>query len=79
MGKSIEKSAQLNAINLKAALWDTLQKVKSGEMTPGAGDAVAAQAREILRTTRTQLAIFTQAGKSVSEELVDFAKPDAER
>lgn len=72
MTKKIES---LNAINLKTALWDTLQKVRSGEMTPGTGDAVASQAREILRTVRTQLAVFSQAGKSVSDELVDFAKP----
>jgi len=66
---------KLDAINLKSALWDTLQKVRSGEMTPGSADAVASQAREILRTVRTQLAIFSQAGESVAGELIDFAKP----
>jgi len=73
MSKKTEE--KLNAVNLKAALWDTLQKVRSGEMTPGSADAVASQAREILRTARTQLAIFSQAGESVASELVDFAKP----
>lgn len=67
-------SEQLNAVNLKNVLWETLQQVKSGKMTPGAADAVAAQAREILRATRTQLAIFNQAGEAVSSELIDFAK-----
>ena len=66
---------ELNAINLKAVLWDTLQGVKNGSITPASGDVVASQAREILRTVRTQLSIFSQAGKSVSGELVDFAKP----
>ena len=65
----------LNAINLKEQLWQTLNGIRSGEITPGSGDAIAAQAREILRTVRTQLAIFTQAGQAVTSELVDFAKP----
>lgn len=73
----MRNSNELNAMNLKAALWDTLQKVKSGKMTPGAGDAVAAQAREILRTVRTQLTVFAQSGNGVSEEIVEFAKPGA--
>jgi hypothetical protein len=65
----------LNAVNLKAALWETLNNVKTGKMTPGSGDAIAAQAREILRTVRTQLLVFSQAGESVAAELIDFAKP----
>lgn len=68
--------APLNAVNLKNALWTTLQALREGTITPGAGDAVASQAREILRTVRTQLQIFTQSGKSVTAELIDFAKPD---
>ena len=67
--------AKLNAVNLKNALWTTLNDLRGGHITPGAGDAVAAQAREILRTVRTQLQIFTQSGKSVTNELIDFAKP----
>ena len=34
----------LNATNLKAALWETLQDLKSGAVQPGQGDAIAAQA-----------------------------------
>lgn len=71
-----EETKTLTAVNLKGALWDTLQGVKSGRITPGAGDAVAAQAREILRTTRTQLAILTAAAMKVNEELIDFATKD---
>lgn len=73
----MRNNSQLNAINLKTALWETLQKVKSGKMTPGSGDVVAAQAREILRTVRTQLTVFAQSGHGVSDEVVDFAKPGA--
>jgi len=70
-----ETPVELNAINLKAALWDTLKQVRAGTMTPGSADAVASQAREILRTVRTQCTIFSQASQSVSSELIDFAKP----
>lgn len=73
MPKSVD--GDLNAVNLKAELWDTLQAVKSGKMTPASGDVIAAQAREILRTVRTQLSVFSQAGEAVSEEVVQFAKP----
>ena len=69
-------AAPLNAVNLKQSLWETLQSLRNGTITPGAGDAVASQAREILRTVRTQLQIFTQSGKSVTNELIDFAKPE---
>ena len=66
---------KLDAISLKESLWETLLAVKCGEITPGSGDAIAAQAREILRTLRTQLAIFSQSGQSVAKELIDFAAP----
>lgn len=65
----------LSAINLKQALWDTLQQVKAGNITAGSGDAVASQAREILRTVKVQLSIFSQASEAVTKELIDFAKP----
>ena len=65
----------LNAVNLKTTLWDTLLSVKEGRTTPATGDVVASQAREILRTVRTQLQVFSQAGEAVAAELIDFAKP----
>lgn len=68
-------AGELNAVNLKAVLWETLQKVKAGKITPAQGDVIASQAREILRTTKAQLSIFGQAGQSVSAELIEFAKP----
>lgn len=72
---STKTELPLNAVNLKATLWDTLQSVKAGKITPATGDVVASQAREILRTAKTQLQIFSQAGESVASELIDFAKP----
>lgn len=78
MSTSNGNKLPLNAVNLKATLWDTLLSVKSGKTTPATGDVVASQAREILRTAKTQLQIFSQAGESVSGELIDFAKPQAD-
>ncbi len=73
----MRKSAagDLNAINLKNVLWDTLKAVRAGKVTPAQGDVVASQAREILRTSKVQLSIFSQSGQAVSAELIDFAKP----
>lgn len=68
-------SPKLDAVELKKSLWSTLQDVRAGTITPQSADAVASQAREILRTVRTQLAIFQQAAETVSKELIDFAKP----
>jgi len=66
---------KLDAIELKRTLWATLQGIRAGEVTPQSADAIACQAREILRCVKTQLAIFQQANETVSKELVDFAKP----
>lgn len=65
---------KLNAANLKNALWETLQSVKDGKMEPGQADAVASQAREILRTTNTQLRICQQSKRSVPAEVLTFSE-----
>ena len=64
----------LTASRLKDSLWDTLNKIKSGEIQPSEADSVATQAREILRTTNTQLKIVSQAGRQVPTEVIDFAE-----
>lgn len=64
----------LNATNLKAALWETLQDLKSGAVQPGQGDAIAAQAREILRTVKVQLQVTSHSKRSVPLDLIDFAE-----
>lgn len=65
---------ELNAKNLKQTLWDTLLGVKSGKIAAAEADSVATQAREILRTTNTQLHIFRQSKRNVSIEVIDFAE-----
>lgn len=66
--------SDLSAKNLKSALWDTLSLVKDGKMEASQADSVAAQAREILRTTNTQLRIAQQAKRPVAVDVITFAE-----
>lgn len=68
----------LNAENLKSVLWDTLQKLQANEIGPGPADAIAAQAREIVRTTNLQIKIAQMQRKQLSESLVKFAEEGAD-
>jgi hypothetical protein len=43
-------------------------------MLPGHADAVAAQAREILRTVKVQLLISGQTARPVPAEVVEFSE-----
>jgi hypothetical protein len=67
-------SKELNASNLKAALWETLNDIKSGVVQPGQGDAIASQAREILRTVKVQLQVTSQSKRSVPADVIAFAE-----
>ena len=65
---------KLSAVNLKNALWETLQGIKNESVLPGAGDAVASQAREILRTVKVQLQVCAQSKRNVPTEIIDFVE-----
>lgn len=65
---------ELTAVNLKDVLWTTMNDLQRGEIQPGQGDAIAAQAREILRTVRTQLMVTSQAKRSVPVDVITFAE-----
>lgn len=65
---------ELTASNLKDVLWRTMQDLQSGSIQPGQGDAIASQAREILRTVRTQLMVVGQAKRSVPVDVISFAE-----
>ena len=67
-------SKQLTAVNLKNALWDTLQEIKADNMLPAQGDAIASQAREILRTVKVQLQVAAQSKRNVPTEIIDFVE-----
>lgn len=65
---------ELNATSLKTALWETLNAVKDGTMQPGNADAVASQAREILRTVKVQLQVTQAAKRSVPTDIIVFSE-----
>lgn len=67
-------AGELTASNLKNVLWDTMTELKAGTIQPGQGDAIAAQAREILRTVRTQLMVTSQAKRSVPADVITFSE-----
>lgn len=73
MSNNNEKT-ELTATNLKTALWETLNGIRDGSIQPGQGDAVASQAREILRTVKVQLQVTQQSKRSVPLEVVNFAE-----
>ncbi len=70
----METKTKLSATNLKNILWDTLLKVKSGKMEAGQADAVASQAREILRTTTVQLKVASQTNRVVAKDVIEFSE-----
>ncbi len=69
----------LTASNLKDALWTTLNQVKGKRMLPGHADAVASQAREILRTVKVQLQISGQTNRPVPVEVIEFSEGKVKR
>lgn len=64
----------LNAKNLKESLWNTLNRLVEQKITPAEADAVASQAREILRTTSVQLRISSQATRQVPASVIAFSE-----
>jgi hypothetical protein len=64
----------LTATNLKNALWETLNDVKDGNKQPAEADAIATQAREILRTVKVQLQVVSQSKRTVPADLISFAE-----
>ena len=74
MSTSNETEPKLTAVNLKNALWQTLQAIKADTMQPAQGDAIASQAREILRTVKVQLQVSQQSKRSIPIEIIEFAE-----
>jgi len=70
--------SNLSAANLKQALWETLNDIKTEKMQASQGDAIAAQAREILRTVKVQLQIAGQTKRSVPLEIINFSEEKGE-
>lgn len=66
--------SDLTATNLKNELWKTLNELRAGGIQPAQGDAIASQAREIIRTVRTQLMVTSQAKRPVPTDCLTFAE-----
>jgi hypothetical protein len=66
--------SDLSATNLKNALWETLKDIKSNTIQPAQGDAIASQAREILRTVKVQLQVAAQSKRSIPAEVISFSE-----
>lgn len=64
----------LSATNLKNALWETLNQIKDDKILAAQGDAIASQAREILRTVKVQLQVVAQSKRSVPLDVIEFAE-----
>ena len=67
-------SQRLSAVNLKDALWETLNKIKADRIQANQGDAIASQAREILRTIKIQLQISGHTKRPVTLDVVEFSE-----
>lgn len=65
----MKKTKEVNAKDLKAALWDTLQKVKSKKLQPIIANAVARQASEIMRVVKAEVDIARLSGNKPSTDL----------
>jgi hypothetical protein len=64
----------LSAVNLKDVLWSTLNDIKEDKMQPNQADAIASQAREILRTIKVQLQIAGHTKRTVPLDVIEFAE-----
>lgn len=64
----------LKASTLKEVLWETLVDLRSNDMPANRADAIAAQAREILRTVKVQLQVTNAAKRPVPIRIVEFAE-----
>ena|SRR6202035_1113408 len=72
--RTMNGSTNLSAVNLKHSLWETLNKVKAKKLLPGHADAIASQAREILRTVKMQLLVSGQTNRPVPYDVIEFSE-----
>ena len=71
---SVTVIGPLKASALKDVLWETLIDLRTNQLPANRADAIAAQAREILRTVKTQLQVVNAAKRPVPGDLVTFAE-----
>ncbi len=64
----------LKASALRDVLWETLNDVRTNQVQANRADAIATQAREILRTVKTQLSVASAAKRPIPRDLIIFAE-----
>lgn len=64
----------LKASALRDVLWETLNDLRQSNLPANRADAIASQAREILRTVKTQLHVTNAAKRPVPQDIVQFAE-----
>lgn len=72
--RNVPDPGVLSARTLKNVLWETLKGLRTGHLPTNEADSIATQAREILRTTSTQLRISQQAKRPIPTEVIDFSE-----
>lgn len=60
-------SQEFTAENMKRTLWEALNQVRAGTITPQQGDAIARHAREIVRVHMAQLTTLGQLAAATPE------------
>lgn len=73
-GQAVTVIGPLKASSLKDILWETLTDLRSNQLPANRADAIAAQAREILRTVKTQLQVTNAAKRPVPNDIIRFAE-----
>lgn len=61
---------KLNANNLKNELWDTLLKLRKGEVEPEVAKVTAMAAREIIRVVNTEINLAVLTGRRPNKNLL---------
>lgn len=64
----------LTASGLRDVLWETLNDVRTNQMMPNRADAIATQAREILRTVKMQISVAATSKRKLSQDVIGFSE-----
>lgn len=72
MSETTKEPKALTADNLKQALWETLNDLRTGAIQPRNADAIAAQAREITRIVKVQMQISLQTKQPVPQTVIEY-------
>lgn len=67
---------KFNAKNLKSILWETLNGINGNQISVEQAQVMASTAREIIRTTNTQLRIAQQTMRDVPVSVISFSEEE---